>query len=156
MATFCFCLQKLWAWKQLEKQILTVFVISLSQFLPSRILNDNFTEWLIFLFSKLFVIIVLLILFMISGCLIDCIYNWIFSLVFIHIMHYLIANINHIFLFHCYLSVSSMCVCMGIKGEIVGYLYWINKLGLSCAKLSLALAKLHTSLSSDKLKLATN
>ena len=30
-----------------------------------------------------------------------------------------------------------------------------NKLGLSCAKLSLASAKLHTSLSSDKLKLAT-
>ena len=31
-----------------------------------------------------------------------------------------------------------------------------NKLGLSCAKLSLASAKLHTSLSSDQLKLATN
>ena len=31
-----------------------------------------------------------------------------------------------------------------------------DKLGLSCAKLSLASAKLHTSLSSDKLKLATN
>ena len=31
-----------------------------------------------------------------------------------------------------------------------------NKLGLSCAKLSLAAAKLHTSLSSDQLKLATN
>ena len=32
----------------------------------------------------------------------------------------------------------------------------IYKLGLSCAKLSLASAKLHTSLSSDQLKLATN
>ena len=32
----------------------------------------------------------------------------------------------------------------------------MNKLGLSCAKLSLASAKLHTSLSSDQLKLATN
>ena len=32
----------------------------------------------------------------------------------------------------------------------------LNKLGLSCAKLSLASAKLHTSLSSDQLKLATN
>ena len=34
----------------------------------------------------------------------------------------------------------------------------LNKLGLSCAKLSLASAKLHTSLSSDqlKLKIATN
>ena len=31
-----------------------------------------------------------------------------------------------------------------------------NKLGLSCAKLSLASAKLHASLSSDQLKLATN
>ena len=31
-----------------------------------------------------------------------------------------------------------------------------NKLGLSCAKLSLASAKLHTSLSSDQHKLATN
>ena len=31
-----------------------------------------------------------------------------------------------------------------------------HKLGLSCAKLSLASAKLHTSLSSDKLKLPTN
>ena len=31
-----------------------------------------------------------------------------------------------------------------------------NKLGLSCAKLSLASAKLHTSLSSDQLKIATN
>ena len=31
-----------------------------------------------------------------------------------------------------------------------------NKLGLSCARLSLAPAKLHTSLSSDQLKLATN
>ena len=31
-----------------------------------------------------------------------------------------------------------------------------DKLGLSCAKLSLASAKLHTSLSSDKLNLATN
>ena len=31
-----------------------------------------------------------------------------------------------------------------------------NKLGLSCAKLSLASAKLHTSLSSDQLMLATN
>ena len=31
-----------------------------------------------------------------------------------------------------------------------------DKLGLSCAKLSLASAKLHTSLSSDQLKLATN
>ena len=30
-----------------------------------------------------------------------------------------------------------------------------NKLGLSCAKLSLASAKLHTSLSSDQLKLKT-
>ena len=32
----------------------------------------------------------------------------------------------------------------------------INKLGLSCAKLSLASAKLHASLSSEQLKLATN
>ena len=31
-----------------------------------------------------------------------------------------------------------------------------NKLGLSCAKLSLASAKPHTNLSSDHLKLATN
>ena len=31
-----------------------------------------------------------------------------------------------------------------------------NKLGLSCAKLSLASAKLHARLSSDQLKLATN
>ena len=34
--------------------------------------------------------------------------------------------------------------------------YIKNKLGLSFAKLSLASAKLHSSLSSDKLKLATN
>ena len=47
----------------------------------------------------------------------------------------------------------SVCLGLLILNETARY---VNKLGLSCAKLSLASAKLHTSLSSDQLKLATN
>ena len=45
-------------------------------------------------------------------------------------------------------------LCHILKWKLVKYI--LNKLGLSCAKLRLASAKLHTSLSSDQLKLATN
>ena len=44
----------------------------------------------------------------------------------------------------------------GRLAEWAEYTERVNKLGLSCAKLSVASAKLHTSLSSDQLKLATN
>ena len=60
------------------------------------------------------------------------------------------------------LTILTILVIM-VKINMVGYLVIIgvnkknrNKLGLSCAKLSLTSAKLHTSLSSDQLKLATN